>query len=181
MKKSLSVLFATLLPALTLTTTLTATSAMAHDDAQEHCYPLAHGENGLGSSNTYHIPFIHTNQFWLTYLYMTNVSDKKINVKVKFLKQNGDVNLPTNYILGGGFNNVNSPFVDLGESAVLKPFETGQIYLESSNDTNSFTGQIIWQADSCIQTALSTAYRVVRNTNNGFDQGLVLLNGGKPF
>ena len=177
MKKSLSILLAALLPTLAFT----ATNAMAHDDAQEHCYPLAHGEEGLGSTNTYHIPFMHTNGIWSTLFYMTNVSDKKINVKVKFLRQNGNVNLPTNYTLSGGFSSSNSPFIDLGSSAILEPFETGQIYLEDSNDINSFAGQVTWQADSCMQTALMTAYRVVRNTTNGYDQGLVLLNGGKPF
>ena len=45
---------------LAASTVLTSLNALAHDDAQKHCYPLAHGEDGMGSSNSIHMPFMHT-------------------------------------------------------------------------------------------------------------------------
>ena len=182
MKKSLSVLFAALLPALALTTTLTATNAMAHDDAQEHCYPLAHGENGLGSTNTYHIPLMYaTGTGWRTWINLTNISDKPVNVKLKLRNHQNSPIIANDYQLSLAFNNTNSPLdTDLG-GAILKPSEMGLIGIFNANNRQNFTAQLLWQADACINEALSGALRVYYGDSSRLEQGLVLLNGGKPF
>jgi len=62
---------------------LCATMATAHEE-QDLCYPLAHGEDGMGSSNfkyTNHLAFDST---WYTYVYVTNVSHKSVNIKMPF-------------------------------------------------------------------------------------------------
>lgn len=178
MKKSVSVLFAALLPALALT----ATNAMAHNDAQEHCYPLAHGENGLGSTNTYHVPFMYANgNGWATWINLTNISDKPINVKLKLRDYQNSPITPNDYQLNFAFNNANSPLEAELSGAILKPSEMGRIGIRNANNRQNFTAQLLWQADACIDQAISGAMRVQYSNSPIYDQGLVLLNGGKPF
>ena len=182
MKKSLSVLFAALLPALALTTTLTSTNAMAHDDAQEHCYPLAHGEEGLGSRKTYHIPYLYANNSqWNSLINIKNTSHKNINVKITFRKFDGSVFVPHRVDNYGEFASGNSPINLEHGGAILKPLESGLVTIRYSGFTQDFTAEISWQADSCIPHAISGSLRNRYISGDRFDQSLVLLNGGKPF
>jgi len=82
-KTALALLFAT--------TALTSMSTLAHDDAQKHCYPLAHGEDGMGSSNSIHMPFMRTKGNWESIIYLTNTSDKNLNVKITLRTRDGEV------------------------------------------------------------------------------------------
>ena len=182
MKKSVSVLFAALLPALALTTTLTATNAMAHDDAQEHCYPLAHGEEGLGSRKTYHIPYLYADDgHWNSLINLKNISPNNINVKITFRKFDGSVFLPNRVDNYGEFDSGNTPIHLEQGGGILKPFETGLVAIRSSGFTRDYTAEISWQADACIPHAISGAFRNRFLSGDRLSSGLVLLNGGKPF
>jgi len=182
MKKSLSVLFAALLPTLALTTTLTATNAMAHDDAQEHCYPLAHGENGLGSRNTMSIVSLNANgREWNTFLSLKNTSLKNINVKVKFRKNDGNTFVPIRIGYNEQFLGENSPINLKQGGAILKPFETGVVAIRDSGINDSFSVEVSWQTDSCIPHAISGALKNRYIAGSQYENALVLLNGGKPF
>jgi len=182
MKKSVSVLFAALLPALAVTTTLTATSAMAHDNKQEHCYPLAHGEEGLGSRNTMYVPYMRASGAeWDSVLYVRNISHSSINIKIKLRLPNGDLFIPSTAFLGNGFHEMNSPLDTESGGALLRPNNGAYLYISNDSKSSWFTAEISWQADKCISNVLVGALRVQLSGSSKYDQGLVLLNGGKPF
>jgi len=157
-------------------TALTSMSTLAHDDAQKHCYPLAHGEDGMGSSNSIHMPFMHTGGVWQSRIYVTNTSDKNLNVKITLRTHDGEVYTPVQYSMMGAFSPTNSPF-----DHVLKPFKSAEIRLRDDNFPESFTGKVTWQADACLESAMTGALRNEYFTSSRYDQGLVLFNGGNPF
>ena len=175
MKTSIALLFAA-------STALTSMSTLAHDDAQKHCYPLAHGEDGMGSSNSIHMPFMATSgTAWQSIIYVTNTSNKNLNVKITLRKQNGDVYTPTHTIMGGSFSPTNSPFDNVVGGAILRPFQSAQVQIIDDNFHESFTGKVTWQADACLESAMTGAYRAYYSTSSRFDQGLSVFNGGNPF
>jgi len=163
-------------------TALTSLNVFAHDDTQKHCYPLAHGEEGMGSSNSIYMPFMHTGgASWGSVIYLTNTSNKNLNVKVTLRTIDGEVYVPTQYLLNGAFSFINSPFDQVVGGAILKPFKSAEIHLAEDSLNDSFTGKVTWQADSCLESALTGALRVRYSSSSRYDQGLTVFNGGNPF
>jgi len=162
-------------------TALTSMSTLAHDDAQKHCYPLPNGEDGMGSSNSIHMPFMHTGGKWQSRIYVTNTSDKNLNVKATLRTNDGEVYTPVQYSMIGAFSPTNSPFDHLVGGAILKPLKSAEIHIYDNNFHESFTGKVTWQADACLESAMTGAYRAFYSTTSRFDQGLTVFNGGNPF
>lgn len=160
----------------------TSTNLQAHDDPQKHCYPLAHGEEGLGSTNSIHMPFMHTGGTgWQSIIYVTNTSYKNLNVKVTLRTYDGAIYTPTQYTMSGAFSPANSPFDHAGGGAILEPFKSARLQIKDDNFHESFTGKVTWQADACLESAMTGAHRIYYSASGHFDQGLVVLNGGNPF
>ena len=171
-----------LLALLAAATAVISMNAFAHDDSQKLCYPLLNHEGNMGSTNSVYMPFMHTNgSGWSSHFYLTNTSDKNLNVKVVLRTQDGEVYTPTHYSLSGGFSSINSPFDHVVGGAILKPFKTGQVSIREDHFSKNLTGQITWQADVCLEHAMTGAARIYYIDSNRFDQGLVLFNGGQPF
>ena len=162
-------------------TAVTSMNALAHDDSQKLCYPLLNHEGRMGSTNSVYMPFMHTRRNWSSNFYLTNTSDKNLNVKSVLRTQDGDVYTPTQYSLHGAFSSINSPFDQVVGGAILKPFKTGEVYIMEDHFSQSFTGKITWQADACLEHAMTGAARIYYLDSSHFDQGLVLFNGGQPF
>ena len=163
-------------------TAVISMNALAHDDSQKLCYPLIHHEGRMGSANSVYMPFMHTaGSGWSSYFYLTNTSDKNLNVKIVLRTQDGEVYTPTQYSLTGAFSSVNSPFDQVVGGAILKPFKTGQVHIKEEQLPKTLTGKITWQADACLEHAMTAAARIHYSSSNRFDQGLVLFNGGNPF
>lgn len=139
------------------------------------CYPLVHGENGQGSTNFIRLPHLGTHDGWSIFLSVTNESDKKVNVKFKFSDMNGAVYNPYGYSFQGSFNTNNSPF-EIG-GAILNPDHTAHITITDDAYQGVLSGKVIWQADSCINSALHVS---VRSHHNGLST-LLQLNGGQLF
>lgn len=172
----------TALPLLFAATTLTSTNTLAHDDPQKHCYPLAHGEEGLGSTNSIYMPFIHTRgSSWASRIYLTNTSNKNLNVKFTLRTEDGATYTPTQYSVSGSFSPTNSPLDDASGGAILAPFKSGHIHIHEDAYQGIFTGKITWQADACLESAMTGALRIEYVNSDRYDQGLVVLNGGNPF
>ena len=170
-----------LLALLAAATAVTSMNAFAHDDSQKLCYPLLHHEGKMGSKNSVYTPFMRTANKWSSHFYLTNTSDKNLNVKIVLRTQDGEIYTPTQYTLDGGFSSINSPFDHVVGGAILQPFKTGQVVIQEDHFTQNFTGQITWQADACLEHAMTGAARISFASSNNYDQGLVLFNGGQPF
>jgi len=167
---------------LAASTVLTSLNALAHDDAQKHCYPLPNGENGMGSSNSTYIPFMHTGSAnWTSAIYLTNTSDKNLNVKITLRTRDGEVYTPIQYSMFGAFSPTNSPFDHVVGGAILKPFKSAEIHLKDDNFHENFTGKVTWQADACLESAMTGAHRAHYSNSSRYDQGLTVFNGGNPF
>jgi len=174
MKTSIALLFAA-------STALTSMSTLAHDDAQKHCYPLPNGEDGMGSSNSIHMPYMYTKGTgWQSIVYVTNTSNKNLNVKITLRKQNGDVYTPTHTKMGGSFSPTNSPFDNVVGGAILRPFQSAHVQILDDNLNEVFTGKVTWQADACLESAMTGAHRAHYLDSSRYDQGLT-FNGGNPF
>jgi len=170
-----------LLSALLLACTLGITNtATAHDDPQQHCYPLEHGENGLGSTNAFHLPHFFTSGVWLANYYVTNTSDKPVNVKYRFKLGDGSAHQPRGVNLSESFNTGNNPLSTDTGGAILQPGQTGRVRIEDDNLGSVLTGTIHWQADSCIGHALVASARSTYWGSSSFNT-TIFLNGGNPF
>lgn len=147
---------------------------------QDLCYPLAHGEEGMGSRNSMFLPVLITTQEWHSHIHITNTSYKTINVTLDFLNYDASPYAPYSVEHFGQFSSKNSPINS--SIAILKPFETGNItiYDNSTSYHESFTGRVSWQADACIDKAIRVDVRTNLGGSN-FNQGFVILNGGNPF
>ena len=157
-------------------------NAIAHDDSQKLCYPLIHHEGRMGSTNSVYMPFIFTHtSAWISNFYLTNTSDKNLNVKIVLRTHDGEVYTPTHYSLHGKFSSINSPFDQVVGGAILKPFTTGEVHIREDHLSNYLTGQITWQADACLEHAMTGAARIKSGDSDRLSQGLVLFNGGQPF
>jgi len=159
---------------------LCATMATAHEE-QDLCYPLAHGEDGMGSSNAKHLSHLVVSRTWYSQLYVTNVSRKSVNLKLQFTNSKGNnYKFPTASYLDE-FNINNSPLSIETGGAILRPGETGFIILHSSNYPGTVTGKLTWQADACLDAAIIATIRNINTGDGGYTQGLFPLNNGEPF
>ena len=162
-------------------TAVISMNALAHDDSQKLCYPLLNHEGRMGSTNSVYMPVMHTSGKWSSHFYLTNTSDKNLNVKIVLRTQDGEVYTPTHYSLDGAFSSINSPFDQVVGGAILKPFKTGQVIIREDHFSQNLTGKITWQADACLEHAMTAAARIQYSSSNRLDLGLVLFNGGQPF
>ncbi len=145
------------------------------------CYPLEHGEDGQGSTNSLYLPHLLTASSWTGYVMVTNTSNQYLNVKLNFKGYDGSVYLPKNHKLWGEFNAGNSPFALGSGGAVLKPGRTARIAIYDDNNNDALMGSVSWQADACIDHALLISVRSHYDSGSRMASNLVLLNDGQPF
>lgn len=164
-------------------TTAVALSHYAQADSPV-CYPLVHGEDGLGSTNSMYLPNLYTaGSEWYSVIFVTNTQKKPVNVKLNFFNFNGSTYIPYDTRQYGQFSSSNSPLsLDLG-GAILRENQTGQIIIHDNalDHTKGMVGKVSWQADSCLDKAIVVNVRTVHTSSQRYDQGLVFLNGGNPF
>lgn len=161
---------------------LFSTSFVSHAGgfaSEATCYPLVHGENGMGSTNSLNLPHMRTASTWTGQVYLTNTSDSFVNVKLKFSDYAGAHYAIYDHSFDGAFSQSNSPFNTIG-GAILKPNETAKVIIYDDNFQDALVGRVEWQADACIKEALVVS---VRNNFNGPSAAstLLFLNGGLPF
>jgi len=148
---------------------------------QNLCYPLAHGENELGSTNSKYIAHHAINAGWHSNFYVTNVSEKPVNIKLTFNDANGlAYSFPTT-LFYDNFSSTNSPLDSLGGGAILTPGQTGMILLSGPSFPGTVTGKVTWQADACLEHAITATMRNTHSSSSRYSQGLFPLNNGDPF
>lgn len=81
----------------------------------------------------------------------------------------------------GQFNSGNSPLNSATGWAILKLNESATLEIEDSQKANGIVGIITWQADTCLDKALTVHLRNQYYDGSGRDHGHMLLNGGNPF
>lgn len=164
---------------LSLTGLICASKALAND---ELCYPLAIGENGLGSTNFQYLPpMITSGTNYKLYIFMQNVGPKSVNVKLTTHRSDASIYSPYDVDPGGVLSANNSPLNIESGGAILRPGELGYIAIYDQNMSEFFTGKISWQADACLKEALIVTVRNYYLTSYRFDAGIMLINDGKPF
>ncbi len=157
-------------------------TANAHEESEELCYPLVHGENGMGSANFMYTPILFTvKPVWRSYIFVTNASEKNVNVRFSFMNSDGSKYVPYSVTHHGQFTEDNSPIEQGLGWAILRPNESAYVILYDDNKLDGFTGKVIWQANACIEKAITAYIRTYRYDNTSMDLGLVPLNGGNPF
>ena len=145
------------------------------------CYPLEHGEDGQGSTNSLYLPHFITSGKWNGAVFITNVSDKYLNVKLDFMGFVGTIYEPYSYVLEGEFNSDNSPFSSDVGGAVLKPGKSARVTIFDENNDEALAGILKWQADACIKEALIVTFRSQYWGTETSSTSLTLLNDGQPF
>ena len=156
-------------------------SVFASSAPAPECYPLVHGENGQGSTNSLYLPHLYLDSHWVAHISVTNTSKEFVNVKLNFKESRGIPALPNSVTYHGAFNTSNSPLSVNSGGAILKPNESARIAVLNVPIDESLFGTISWQADSCIDSALLVSVRSQYNVNVGFATSLMLLNNGQPF
>ena len=173
-------LITALIPVLATLSPLITFSAQAHDDPQQHCYPLAHGENGLGSRNEKHLSYLLTHDNWFSTVYVSNVSNEPLNIKLSLITESNQPHQVQNFQLYGSFDQSNSP-IHNNIGAILKPGFSGRIRIYDNLGTNTLTGKIQWQADTCLNEALVVSIRTTRWEGSSAVSSTAFVNGGNPF
>jgi len=162
----------------TLTAAAIALTAFNAAADTSHCYNLAHGQDGLGSFKKALIPFvINKPGNWNSYINIVNTSEERVNVKVKIRDDKGVLLTPSNYSIQGNFMSNTIPFNHQTGGAILKPNYGAELALNETFNGN-FTVELSWQADSCIDSALSTMMRVRYENGGEFDEVVNQFNGG---
>lgn len=181
MYKSNTIIFTVILSLPLLLLTISWQAQAAGSAPKATCYPLAHGENGQGSTNSLYLPHLRTVGYWNGYVMVSNTSDNYLNVKLNFKRYDGSPYLPYSYKLEGAFNAGNSPFGLLTGGAILKPGRTARITIYDDNNNDSLMGSVSWQADACIDHALLVSVRSYYENGSHMTSNLLLLNDGQPF
>jgi len=169
-----------LIPALATLSPLITFSAQAHDDTQQHCYPLEHGENGLGSRNEKHLSYLLTHDDWFSTVYVSNVSNEPLNIKLSLITESNQPHQAQDFQLNGSFDQSNSP-IHNNIGAILKPGFSGRIAVYDHLETNTLTGKIQWQADTCLNEAIVVSIRTARWEGSSAVSSTAFVNGGNPF
>lgn len=163
-----------------LLTMLIQTQAFA-DAPPATCYAIPHGEDGMGSTNSLHLPHMQTRNNWSAKVFVTNTSNKFVNVKLNFSNFDGSTYTPTTTELEGEFSSGNSPLSLETGGAVLKPGRTALVIIRDDNKSNALVGKITWQADVCIDRALLVSVRNNLQESGRASTTLIPLNNGFPF
>jgi len=157
-------------------------SSQLHASAPEaQCYPLVHGEEGMGSTNSLFLPHLSSEGNWQYFIYVTNVSEKYINVKLSQEDFQGAVFIPQTVTFDGAFSVDNSPIGFDSSKAILKPRESGRIGVFDANGPSILSGTVSWQADVCIERALLVTIRGNYNDKSRLGSNIFFLNNGQPF
>lgn len=164
-----------------ITTFLLCSANASATTGQDLCYPLAHGENGLGSTNSKYLAHHSINTGWQSSFYVTNVSEKPVNIKLNFNDANGAAYTFPNTLFYDNFSSGNSPLDNLGGGAILTPGQTGLVILSGPSFPGTVTGKVTWQADACLKEAIIATVRNVRHSSTLYSQGLFPINNGDPF
>ncbi len=184
-KRTLGLIAATVFASGAMATTPTDTELAAANGIE--CYPLAHGENGLGSRSEVYIPPFTTSGSWWVQYAVANVGGDTVNVTLKLFDENGNPYDSTSGVTyDANFSSSNTPLRQIGgtNSAILSSFNVGQIKIDN-NSSSYFSGVLSWQADKCItKPALlidGAHYIRTGGPTNEFGLRTFEINGGKPF
>lgn len=157
-----------------------SSSVFASSAPAPECYPLVHGENGQGSTNSLYLPHLYLDSTWESYISVTNTSSEFVNVKLNFKDSAGVLALPRGVDYYGAFNASNTPLSVNSGGAILKPNESARVRVANVPVAEAVFGSISWQADSCIDSALLVTVRS-QYSENRLASSLMLLNNGQPF
>ena len=172
----------------------TVSSAMANTEYEIknpaeiiECYELAHGENGMGSTNSIIIPPFVLEGASLFQFSVVNIGEKSVNVHLTLFDQDGNRYEPlTGQTFLANFSSTNSPIrkLDGTGAAILKSLESGWMRLDNS-DPGFYHAVLTWQADSCLTEPTLVAYFDFQAIfNGGSDRDftrVITINGGNPF
>lgn len=185
-KRTLGLIAATVFASGTMANTTTPTDIELAAANGIECYPLAHGENGLGSRNEVYIPPFSTEVNWWVDFAISNVSGSSVNVIFKLFDENGSqYDSTTGVFYDGKFSSTNSPIRQIGgtNSALLSSFEIGRMKIDSNAPTY-FTGVVSWQTDKCLTKPpllVDASFNLVSQDAQSYAMRTIDVNGGKPF
>ena len=124
-----------------------------------------------------------------TWVYLSNITDQDINVKVTLYKTNGTILTDTvgEYINGHYLSNYNDKLTDASLSFTLGPNSFGKFSINSNEHPNTGTtagyGIIKWEQDSkAVQGLVAHAIGYYVMTSNPVPSQLAIpINNGLPF
>lgn len=187
-KRTLGLIAATVFASGTMANTTTPTDTELAAANGIECYPLAHGENGLGSRASITIPPFLASGANRWQLYATNIGETAVNVSLKLFDENGQRWFPSgttavSYL--GKFSASNTPIVSLNDEgpAKLSSLNSGWIGIDDRAPQNVLSGALTWQADKCLtEPTLSPSIDILAEYGNTRDHGRnITVNGGNPF
>lgn len=162
----------------TLTAAAIALTAFNVTADTSHCYNLMHGKGGQGSFKKTVIPYVdNIGGNYNTFINIVNTSEERVNVKIKVRDAKGVLLTPSAYTIQGNFMSNTIPFNHQTGGAILKPAYGAELALNETFNGN-FTVELTWQADACINSALSTMMRVRYENGGEFDEVVNQFNGG---
>lgn len=155
-------------------------SGVASADSQQHCYALEYGKDGLGSTHSAFAPYVRSTSDHKTFITVTNSGWEKVNLRITLRNYSGEVFEPTTWT-----NTINYPqstnLFDQDEWTILKPFETAEVLIGDNLGSDSYSAEIIWQADQCLENALVGSVRTEYQNGGQYDQAVTRLNSGRVF
>jgi len=108
-------------------------------------------------SKSMRIPYFHVNSGRAAYLFINNVSDKNVNVKVEynyFDRYTGEAVAMGGYGVYAKFSNSNDP---VASYALMTPNSFGQINMVKTSTSYSANALITWQANECLQDPITVS------------------------
>ena len=155
-------------------------SGTAAATSQQHCYEVAHGYQGLASTNSAFSPYVRSNRDYKTYITVTNSNWYNVNLRITLRNYSGEIFEPYSWT-----NTVNYPqstnFFDQDEWSILKPFQTAEVVIHDDLGPDSYSAEIIWQVDRCLENTLVGSVRTEYQNGDRYDQAITRLNGGLAF
>lgn len=168
--------------------TMNSAAASVVENGKITCFPLAHGENGMGSQASVVVPPFFLRGSSLVELFVKNIGSDGVNVNLKLFDEDGNQWVPAQTPLyRGHFDIANSPIRELDGSgaALLKSFETGFMQLDDDSELKIVSGVLTWQANKCLEKAMlsvdMSVYRFFKGSPTRDHSRSVTINGGNPF
>lgn len=167
---------------------MNSAAASVVENGKITCFPLAHGENGMGSQASVIVPPFFVQGSSLVELFVKNIGSDGVNVNLKLFDEDGNQWVPSQApVYRGYFNAANSPIRQLDGTgvALLKSFETGFVQIDDNSETKIISGVLTWQANTCLDKATlsvdMSVYRHFETTPLRDNSRSVTINGGNPF
>lgn len=163
-------------------------SASVVENGKITCFPLAHGENGMGSQASVIVPPFLVEGSAEVELFVKNIGPNGVNVSLKLFDEDGNQWVPSqSTAYRGYFNPSNSPIRQLDGTgvALLKSFESGYLKLDDNSESKIISGILTWQANKCLDKATLSVdmsiYRSFPTTPLRDNSRSITIYGGNPF